>query len=73
MVVENNQPTGPYDHLQVIQVDKYVMKRVTAVDEGRIRYIPSAASRGNAIWDRSLNNIAMPSNWAERITSQPAS
>jgi isoquinoline 1-oxidoreductase beta subunit len=35
--------------------------------------IPSAASHGNAIWDRSLNNIATPSNWAERITSQPAS
>jgi hypothetical protein len=37
IIVENNQPTGPYDHLQVIQVDKYVMKQVTAVDERRIR------------------------------------
>jgi len=40
IIVENNQPTGPYDHLQVIQVDKYVVKHVAAVDERRIRRHP---------------------------------
>jgi len=40
IIVENNQPAGPYDHLQVIQVDKYVVKHVTAVDERCIRRHP---------------------------------
>jgi hypothetical protein len=37
MIIEDNQSTGPYDHLQIIKVDKYVVKHVTAVDERGIR------------------------------------
>ena len=37
MIVENNQATGSYDHLQVIQVDKYVVEHMTAIDERSIR------------------------------------